>query len=109
MILPNVNTDMLNLYLQEMSRQFADDKISLVMDGAGWHRSRQLNLPANISIIHLPPYSPELNPVERFWQQLKRITIRNKIYDSIDELEVAVCAAIHDFTPEQIAQICGIN
>ena len=43
----------------------------------GWHRSKDLIIPANIEIEYLPPYSPELNPVERFWEHIKRYTIRN--------------------------------
>jgi transposase len=49
------------------------------MDSAGWHRSKNLKIPQNIEIVFLPPYSPELNPVEKLWQYIKSNTIENKI------------------------------
>ena len=65
LILPKVNTECMNLFLQEMANTYKEEKILLVMDGAGWHKSVKLIVPVNIKIIYLPPYSPELNPVER--------------------------------------------
>jgi len=73
----------MNVFLNEISKTYANKEIVLVMDGAGWHKSKDLQVPDNIEIIILPPYSPELNPVERFWQHIKRYTIRNKIYKNI--------------------------
>jgi transposase len=67
LILPKVNTELMNVYLQEMSKHYLEENITLIMDGAGWHKSKKLIIPFNITIIYLPPYSPELNPVERFW------------------------------------------
>lgn len=73
--IPYVNTGCLNVFLEEFSKTYPKDEILLVMDGAGWHRSKDLIIPANIEIVYLPPYSPELNPVERFWGT-------SKIYNS---------------------------
>jgi transposase len=55
----------MNIYLDELSKAFADSNIILIMDQAGWHKSQRLQVPDNIQIKFLPPYSPELNPVER--------------------------------------------
>jgi transposase len=55
----------MNIFFQELEQQYRQQPIILVMDGASWHKSRSLNLPENVEIIYLPPYSPELNPVER--------------------------------------------
>ncbi len=60
----------MNLFLLELSQTYKDDKLTLVLDGAGWHKSKKLIIPANIHIIHLPPYSPELNPY--FYPQIKK-------------------------------------
>ena len=49
----------MNIFLEEMSKEFAGDKIILVMDGAGWHKAKNLQVPDNVEIILLPPYSPE--------------------------------------------------
>ena len=72
LILPKVNTECMNLFLRKKSECYPDDKILIIMDGAGWHKSKNLIVPENIEILHLPPYSPELNPVERLWQHIKK-------------------------------------
>lgn len=109
LMLPKVNTDAMNLFLREMSKFYKDDEMVIVMDGAGWHKSKKLITPSNMTILHLPPYSPELNPVERLWQHIKSNTIRNKIYDSLDSLEDAVCEFITTITNSTVAQICSVN
>ena len=50
----------------------ADEHVALVLDGAGWHNGKKLLVPDNITLVPLPPYSPELNPVERVWLYLKQ-------------------------------------
>lgn len=62
--IPHVNTECLNAFLKEFAKAFPPEEIILVMDGARWHKSKDLVVPANIEINYLPPYSPELNPVE---------------------------------------------
>ncbi len=69
MIKPAANTEMLNLHLAEISTQAAEGAIAvLICDGAGWHQlGGELVVPKNIVLLHLPPYSPELNPMENVW------------------------------------------
>ncbi len=59
----------MTLFLEELSRRYADDELVLVLDGASWHRSG--GVPSNIRLVCLPPYSPELNPVEQLWKGLR--------------------------------------
>ena len=64
-LMPTANTFCMNLHLAEISRSVASDvQVALVLDGAGWHSSKELRVPDNITLIPLPPYSPELNPME---------------------------------------------
>jgi transposase len=109
LILPKVNSELMNLFLTEMSRFYSAENIVVVMDSAGWHKSKALTIPKNITILHLPPYSPELNPVERLWLHIKSNTIRNKIYDSLDDLEHRVCDFINSISPSTVTQICTAN
>lgn len=109
LIMPKVNTECMNVYLHELSINLKDKKALLVVDGAGWHKSKRIIVPWNIEIIYLPPYSPELNPVERLWNYIKYHTIRNKIYSSLCELEDKVCQFINNITTENIASICSVN
>ena len=63
---PHVNTGTMSVFLEMMSEELGpDDHAVVIMDQAGWHKARKLVVPANSTILYLPPYSPELNPVER--------------------------------------------
>ena len=72
----------MNLYLKELSRTYQDQGLLLIMDRAGWHTAARLEISRNIRIEYLPPYSPELNPVERLWRWLRRHICRNRLSDS---------------------------
>ena len=107
--LPRVDTVCMNVFLKELSGELNGAEINLVMDGAGWHKSKDLVVPENITIIILPPYSPELNPVERLWLYIKQNTIRSKIYENIASLEDAVCDFIKTLEIDQIKQVCSFG
>jgi hypothetical protein len=74
MIKPAANTEMLNLHLAEISTQAAEGAIAvLICDGAGWHQlGGELVVPKNTVLLHLPAYSPELNPMENVWDYLRQ-------------------------------------
>jgi transposase len=92
LIMPTVNTTLMNIALNEFS-QYVDPRkekiIILLMDNAGWHRSKELEIPENIQIFPLPPYSPELQPVECSWPLLKE-PVANAYFDNLDKLEEVV-------------------
>jgi hypothetical protein len=69
-ISPYANDIAMQIHLDLISKEIKTHAV-IVMDKAGWHRSKQLKIPDNITILFLPPCSPELNPKENFWQQLK--------------------------------------
>ena len=92
-----------------MAKELEGREILLVMDGAGWHKSKALNIPKNIEIIYLPPYSPELNPVERFWLYIKQNTIKNRIYENISLLEDSICDFIKQIKIGTYQSICNVN
>lgn len=92
-----------------MSQMYQGQKIILVMDGAGWHKSKSLEVPENIEIVLLPPYSPELNPIEKFWQYIKGNVLKNRIYESIDSLMDEICQFISSMKQAQIASICACS
>jgi len=79
------------------------------MDGAGWHKSKKLEIPDNIEIVYLPPYSPELNPVERLWAYIKSWTIRNKIYTTLPALQKVVADFVNLLSQELIMSLCSTN
>jgi hypothetical protein len=68
LVLPEVSTRMMNLFLAHFAQQLAADTHAImVLDQAGWHGARALRVPDNVTLVPLPSYSPELNPVERVW------------------------------------------
>ncbi len=87
LILPHVNGDCMQLFLDEVAVRHPDDRIVMVLDGAGWHQSGELVPPTNLRLLKLPPYSPELNPVEHLWDELREKAFPNLVFDSLDALE----------------------
>lgn len=95
LVMPGANAEAMNKHLTEISSQVAAGSHAvLILDGAGWHKTGgKLTVPDNISLLHLPPYCPELNPVENIWQYLRQNFLSNRIFDSYDEIVDACCAA----------------
>jgi hypothetical protein len=95
LVLPEVSTAAMQVFLAELSRAVpAGTHAALVLDGAGWHVSDGLAVPPNLTLIHPPPYSPELNPVERVWGYLRDRWLSHRVLAGGDEAVVdAACAA----------------
>lgn len=94
LVMPRADTEALNAHLVEIARTVAPGAHAvLVLDGAGWHRSNALVVPANISLLTLPPYSPELNPVEIIWQYLRSNKLAHRLYDTYEDIVTACCEA----------------
>lgn len=86
LVLPYANTEMMNIFLQEVSKEFPDKFIIIQSDQAGWHKSKGLKIPHNIHLIFQPPYSPELNPVEQIWKELRGNFLGNKFFNTLGNL-----------------------
>jgi transposase len=92
--LTKCNINAMQLHLAEISRTVEPDAHAvLLMDRAGWHVSEQLNVPQNISIVFLPPRSPELNPVENIWQYMRQNWLSNRIFNDLDHIINVACDA----------------
>ena len=100
LVLPSADTDMMNLFLQQVSQEFADSFILVQVDQAGWHRSRELQIPENIRLIFQPPYSPELNPVEHLWEELREMYFPNRIFSSLDALQEQLCVGLNELASD---------
>ena len=107
LLAPTVNTDYMNHHLRFISEQAGPDvHVILVLDQAGWHVAKALKVPENISLLYLPAYSPELNPIERLWGYLKSHYLSNRIYKGYDELLNTCREAWNHMTHEQFCTIC---
>lgn len=108
----HVNLAAMNHHLAEISRCVKPGAPALlIIDGAGWHAEPGLIVPANITVRYLPPYSPELNPFETPWHQLRRRFLANRIFADVEAIIDACCeawnAAIQD--PEFIQSVTGLS
>ncbi len=102
LVLPVADGEMMNLHLAEISRNVTPGSHAvLLLDGAGWHQAgSKLNVPHNISLLKLPAYSPELNPVENIWQYLRQNQLSNRVFESYDAIVDACCEAWNALTAE---------
>jgi len=96
LILPYANTEMMNLFLHEVAEDFKDFFVIMLVDQAGWHQSKGLIIPENITMIPQPPYSPELNPVEHLWEDLRENAMCNAALKSLDQVDQALCKRLVD-------------
>ncbi len=94
LILPETSTAMMNLFLEHVSHTFPSHFIVMQVDQAGWHRSQELIIPANIRLIPQPAYSPEVNPVEHIWDELREKYFHNRIFPSLDGVIEVLCQGL---------------
>ncbi len=97
MISPYCNTEAMNEFLQQLSTQYSNYRIIIILDKAGWHVSQSLAISDNIRLLHLNPYSPELNPVELLWREIRRKYFHNIIFDNLDEVEGTLQKALRNY------------
>lgn len=110
LILPECQTGMMQLHLEEISKNVEEGcHAILLMDRASWHTTEALNIPANMSLFPLPPYSPELNPMEQVWQKLKGSYLSNRTFKNYDEIVEACSSAWNSFCDidGNIKQLCS--
>ena len=94
LILPEVNAEMMSLFLEEVSARHPDEFILMFLDKAGWHRARQLSIPANIRLAWLPAYSPQCNPVEHLWDEIREKWFVNLVFPTLDAVEDLLAQAL---------------
>jgi transposase len=91
---PQLNTTIVNEFLRQFAQTIPTDEHAVMLwDGAGFHASKQLRIPDNLTVVTLPAYSPELNPIENLWHYLKSHCWSNRAYDDYDALEQAAVEA----------------
>jgi transposase len=107
LLAPNANAGTMNVFLRMLSKELkAGEHAALILDGAGWHRGKALAVPDNVTCLLLPPYSPELNPVENLWRYLRSRHLSNTAYRDYDHLVDAGSDAWRKLTPEVLKSVC---
>ncbi len=107
LVLPEVSTEAMSVFLDRFAAERAPDEHAvLVLDQAGWHGAHALRVPDNLTLVPLPPYAPELNPIERVWLHLRERFLSHRLLDDYDAVVDACCAAWKRLTPERLRSLC---
>ena len=111
LILPHADTPAMSLYLAEVARRHPDEHILMFLDRAGWHQARQLVVPPNITLEWLPPYSPQCNPQELVWREVRREPFGNHDFASMDQVEAALEQRLRQLesAPAQIRSLTAFD
>lgn len=106
--LPKCNSDWFQLYLDEFSLQDPDEFKILFLDNGAFHKAKELDIPHNIQLLFIPPYSPELNPAEKMWRYFKD-RIANEVFKTLDDLSLRLSQLIVDLKNETIKSITSFD
>jgi ABC-type dipeptide/oligopeptide/nickel transport system ATPase subunit len=94
LILPEVNAEAMSIFLAEVAERHPDEFILMVMDQAAWHKAKDLRIPENIRLIWQPPYSPQCNPVENIWDEIREKWFPNLVFNSMQAVEDTLVEAL---------------
>ena len=108
--LPGMDDGCLEIFLDELSKAYPEHHLLVVLDGAPSHRSEQIDRPENVSLIMLPPYSPELDPAERWFQEFRR-KLSNRTFDSVAVLQEALTRTLVPYweNPTLLKRLIGYS
>lgn len=104
LVLPWSDSETMSIFWEHTAQQLKDSYRLIFLDKAGWHIANALRIPENIKLVFLPPYSPELNPMENIWKYLKDNFFANRAFKSLDEVQDVLCESlryIHSY-PESV-------
>jgi DDE superfamily endonuclease len=110
LILPSMDGTCMGLFLREIGRRYKKDLVLMVMDGAPCHnRGGKFILPGNIEVLQLPPYSPQLNPSENMWDEIREKYFVNESFTSMDHLEAHLVSSLahYEQNPKTVQSITG--
>jgi len=99
----------MNVFLDGLSKAYPNDFILLPTDGATWHRSKGLRVPENIELFPLPTATPEMNPIEQIWKEIRKRGFRNEIFQTLEKVVDRLCVTIRSLSKETVKSITGRN
>jgi putative transposase len=106
-VLPWANTMCMNVFLSELSKTFPEDMILLGLDQASWHTTENLIIPDNIQLFFLPACTPEMNPMEQVWKDIRKRGFKNELFATLEKVVDRLCDVIRSFSPHDLFKITG--
>ena len=103
-VAPKCNTNGMNVFLEVLSKEFSNDYILFCLDNAAWHKSKTLKIPQNIRLFYLPPRTPEMNPIEQVWPEVRH-DFKNKLFNSLTDVMDQLCLTLNSLTKQMIKSI----
>jgi len=91
LVMSGTDTACMNIFLDQLGKAYPDDYIMLVLDNAAWHRSKTLEIPENIELYPLLPYTPELNPIEQIWEYIREKNFLNEVFANLSKVVDRLC------------------
>lgn len=109
MIVPTMRAEAASDFLKAVAGKHPDEFVVMVWDGAPSHRSGEVDVPSNMALVRLPPYAPELNPVEHLWDDIREKHFANRVFDSLDSVSAQASAAlaVWEDSPEAVRSLAG--
>jgi len=104
-MLPYSDSVCMDVFLEHLSREYPSDLILLVCDKAPWHTTSKLNLPHNIKLLFLPSATPEMNPIEQIWKEIRLRGFRNEIFNSLEDVVLRLEESVRSLTAEVVRSI----
>ncbi len=107
LVMPYYNTECMNVFLEKLSESYVNNFILPVADGAAWHKSKGLKIPSNIEIFSLPPYTPEMNPIEQIWKEIRKRGFKNEVFSTLAKVVERLCDTICSLSHDTVKSITG--
>ncbi|EHC03242.1 transposase, ISSpnII [Streptococcus suis R61] len=105
MIADGCNTAWVNEFLRQLSEAYPNDYIILVMNNANWHKSQALEIPDNIEFTFIPPYTPEMNPIEQVWTEIRKRGFKNRAFQTLESVIDKLQEIIRGLNSENLKSI----
>jgi transposase len=106
-IAPSCNTAWTSAFFDVVGKQFHDYYIVMAGDNASWHKSKGLVLPENMELQFIPPCTPEMNPAEQLWDEMREKHFKNKSFETLDNVETKLCEVLKGLPKNLIKSLCG--
>ena len=107
LIFEKCNMDSMEIFLEMMAEKWPEDYHILLSDGASWHSSADLAIPQNVEIFIIPSGTPEMNPIEQIWREIRTQGFHNQFFETLDDAIERLCIAIQNLTPDIVKNITG--
>ena len=107
--MPRCDSKCTEVFLKGLSEKYVEEEILLCCDRATWHKSKGLEVPRNITLFYIPPYTPEMNPIEQIWKEIRKRGFKNEVFSTLNKVIERLCDTINSITNEVIQSITCRN